>query len=248
MELNSLELLQAECRQLQQLLAAREAENVALHQQIVELTRQLGAFERDRQLLGWEIHDGLVQEMTAASMFLSTVERQVAKDGTFAPATLQRGMDLVRKSILEARQLIGSITPATSGQRRGLVSAVKDVVLRFRDQFPIPIDFTAEEFAEPTNYQLEWTVKRIVQEALVNAARHSRSPRIEVRLEKSGDDAVITIRDFGVGFDPAIPHPNHFGLASMCDRARQFGGAATVASQPGVGTTITARLPLTPSE
>jgi signal transduction histidine kinase len=248
MELNSLEPLQAEYRQLQQALAARDAENVALHQQIAELARQLKAFERDRQLLGWEIHDGLVQEMTAASMFLSTVERQVAKDGTFTLATLQRGLDLVRKSIQEARQLIGSMTPANNGDRRGLVSAVKAVVLRFRDQFPIPVDFAAEEFAEPANYQLEWTVKRIVQEALTNAARHSMSPRIEVRLARFVDEAVITIRDFGVGFDPASPHPNHFGLASMCDRARQFGGSATIESQPGAGTSVVARLPLMPSE
>jgi signal transduction histidine kinase len=66
-----------------------------------------------------------------------------------------------------------------------------------------------------------------------------------VRLERSDGDAVLTVRDDGVGMDPAArPNPRSFGLRGIGERVMLLGGALQIASRPEAGTTIVARIPL----
>jgi signal transduction histidine kinase len=100
---------------------------------------------------------------------------------------------------------------------------------------------------------LETTCFRITQEALTNAARHARARSVEVNLLQTADDLVVTIRDDGVGFDPAAMRTPamrraHFGLVSMGERASLAGGSLTIDSSPGAGTTVRVSFPLAPRE
>jgi signal transduction histidine kinase len=78
-------------------------------------------------------------------------------------------------------------------------------------------------------------------EALQNAAKHSGSTRVRVRLDGEGDRVTLTMEDDGVGFDPSAARSGA-GLANMRDRIEAVGGALTLESRAGSGTRITARL------
>jgi signal transduction histidine kinase len=54
---------------------------------------------------------------------------------------------------------------------------------------------------------------------------------------------MLTVRDDGVGFDPAEPRPGHLGLETMRDRAARIGGELTLESAPGIGTTVRVKVP-----
>ena len=94
-------------------------------------------------------------------------------------------------------------------------------------------------------------VYRIVQEALHNTYKHAQAATVSVALESSDAEAVVTVRDDGVGFDvPEVSGPSShggLGLVGMRERATLFGGHVFIESAPGQGTVVTIHIPLTAS-
>jgi signal transduction histidine kinase len=88
---------------------------------------------------------------------------------------------------------------------------------------------------------------RVLQEALQNAVKHSGSPKAEVSLRTAGDEIELVVKDFGVGFDPAVRAHSGLGLTSMKERLKFVGGRLSIASQPGE-TTIRAHVPIADAE
>ena len=89
---------------------------------------------------------------------------------------------------------------------------------------------------------------RIIQEALRNSVRHSRTDRVEIALTQAGRTISARVQDWGCGFDASVHKPDHFGLEGMQERARLFGGAVRIQSAPGEGTCVTAEFPLVEKE
>jgi signal transduction histidine kinase len=82
------------------------------------------------------------------------------------------------------------------------------------------------------------------QEAAINAARHSGSPRVSIYVEADDDGITAYVRDEGAGFDVNAVSPDRRGIAqSVIGRMRRHGGSATVTSQPGQGTEVQLQLP-----
>ncbi|HWB97898.1 MAG TPA: ATP-binding protein [Bryobacteraceae bacterium] len=94
---------------------------------------------------------------------------------------------------------------------------------------------------------LERNVLRIAQEAGSNARNHGHPSNIHIRMDYRPDALVLTVDDDGAGFDPKAADgvvSGHFGLTVMRERAEQFGGALHLASQPGGGTVVEAKVPI----
>jgi signal transduction histidine kinase len=104
---------------------------------------------------------------------------------------------------------------------------------------------TEGEFADLPEPMLV-TLYRIAQEALNNVSKHASATKVRVELRRADDEVFLEIRDNGVGMDvdAASRKKGHFGLFGIGERAAQFGGASSVASTPGSGTTIRVVLPV----
>jgi signal transduction histidine kinase len=72
--------------------------------------------------------------------------------------------------------------------------------------------------------------------------RHARASRVDVRIAREPDRVVLTVRDDGVGFDPATVGM-HGGLQNMADRISAAGGTLRVESVPGGGTSVLGSIP-----
>jgi len=88
-----------------------------------------------------------------------------------------------------------------------------------------------------------------VQEALTNVARHADATRVELDVRVEGGALQLTVRDNGEGFDVAsvwrgVAAEGCIGLDGMEERVRLVGGQFGIDSQPGAGTTVQARFPL----
>ena len=82
------------------------------------------------------------------------------------------------------------------------------------------------------------------QEAAINAARHSGSPRVSIYVEADSDGITAYVRDQGAGFDVNAVPADRRGIAqSVIGRMRRHGGSATITSQPGQGTEVQLQLP-----
>jgi len=85
---------------------------------------------------------------------------------------------------------------------------------------------------------------RIVQEALTNACKHSKSEKVKVTLAQEGQDVRLEVRDWGIGFDPESVGKGHFGLESIRQRVRLLGGRLTIESTLGSGTLVQVVVPI----
>src|SRR5438128_9179580 len=119
----SLEELRAECRRL---------------------TEALALAEREQQLLGYEIHDGVVQDLTAAAMLLEGAGRQATFPSPEIRETYDGGLRLLHEALTEARQLIRGVTTAVEMDDRGFIPAVSRLVEKFRTDHGLPVNLEGE--------------------------------------------------------------------------------------------------------
>ncbi|MGI8980070.1 MAG: sensor histidine kinase [Pirellulaceae bacterium] len=220
-----------------------EQELQALKAERQQLLRTLEFHERDRQLLAFEIHDGIVQDMTAALIFLDAAAEGASFADEKDKEACDRGLRILRDGVTEARRLIQGLIPVVLDER-GLVNSLENLAARFRDDQGLEIDLTANVSFVHLTPAVEMVVLRIVQEALNNVWRHSQALKAEVRVRQTDHELRVGIQDWGVGFDPAQVKKTRYGLAGMRERARLFGGTTEIDSFPGQGTRIIVTLPL----
>jgi two-component system sensor histidine kinase DegS len=203
----------------------------------------------EAELIILEIHDGPAQTLTSAFQCLQTFD-QIARPYFVQRPEMdrlfRRAVGLVRQAVRETREIInGGVPAALEGQ--GLVAMVRQELERFEEETGCRVDFYSG--AWPTlSGQVEMAIYRIICEALSNARKHARSPRIEVEMSQKGKRLLVRVRDWGIGIAPARlePYPpgSCLGLLSMRRRTGLLGGTFSIATAPGKGTEITVDIPL----
>ncbi|MBC8870350.1 MAG: PAS domain-containing sensor histidine kinase [Planctomycetes bacterium] len=207
------------------------------------LKNVLSLQEQERKLLTFEIHDGFVQHVNAALMqFEASRARQV--DGSpKAIEPLDEGLKLLRQSIAEARQLMYGLRQPILDEY-GVVAAIDHLICELQESEAPEIGFAPNVQFDRLASPLESAIFRTVQEALTNACRHSGSSTVQIRLSQRGNRIEVGVEDEGTGFDPKAIKGDRFGLRGIQERARLFGGHATIDTAPGKGTRIVIDLPL----
>jgi two-component system sensor histidine kinase DegS len=198
--------------------------------------------------MAYEIHDGLVQYMSAGLMHLECLASECARDQTGlsskSRAALELAMHLVRRSIAEGRRVMSGLRPPILDEA-GIVLAISYLVAEKTEPDELQIDFQHRVSFDRLDPLVEGTIFRIVQEGLTNIKRHSRAKTAEVKLMERGKLLYLEIRDWGVGFETTQVSDDRFGLKGIRKRADLLGGHAKIVSKPGEGTQIIVDLPLT---
>jgi signal transduction histidine kinase len=231
-----------EDERLIQMLAAHAAiaiENARLYERGRELT-----FVEERNRLARDLHDSVVQKLFGLVLAAQSAATLFDRDPDSARGQVERLQELAQDAIQELRSLIFQLRPAAV-ESEGLAAALAkhvQVLGRVHRQH-IELQATGEPRLRPG---VDDEVFRIAQEALHNAVKHAAADRLGLRLEEGERQLVLTVRDDGVGFDPAATahRSRRLGLTSMEERATSLGGALRIDSAPGKGTTITLEVPL----
>ncbi len=219
--------------------------NAAQDQRVALLEHAVNASDDERRRIAATLHDGVVQELAAASFAAAGEAERASTAGHSELATRLRGLaEAVRGTIGGLRSLLVDIYPP-SLKRAGLTAALADLAgtVRTRD-IEVTLDLPSDGGLDEAGDRL---VYRVAQEALRNVARHAAASRVELALVPGPDDVTLTLRDDGVGFDPAeaLRHPEegHYGVQVMTDLALQAGATLDVSSAPGRGTCWRLRVP-----
>ncbi|MGW5772875.1 sensor histidine kinase [Streptomyces longwoodensis] len=204
--------------------------------------------ERDR--LAGEIHDTLAQGLSSIQLLLRAAERALPQ----APQTAARHVAQARQAavdnLAEARRFVAALTPpALEGTT--LTGALERLCTTTSARHPLTARFHLTGDPVPLATAHEVALLRIAQSALANTVSHAEATAADVTLGYLGAHVTLDVVDDGRGFDPTrlpVPDPETggFGLAAMRGRAHALGGTLTIASAPGHGTTLAARLPLVP--
>ena len=209
------------------------------------LQRAIDASTEERRRIAGTLHDGVVQDLAAASFAVSGSAERAATVGQSALAQdLRAAAGLVRSSIGGLRSLLVDIYPPNLASA-GLAGALEDLVARLRSRgLAVTVQMPTASGLDPVAERL---IYRITQEILTNIARHAAASTVTVRLCTRGNCVVLDIADDGIGFDVtqtlAQPPEGHFGIRVLGDLAADAGAELNVSSAPGAGTRWQLRLP-----
>ena len=163
--------------------------------------------------------------------------------GTVHPGPLELSGKL--KEISERVRRLSYELHSSRFQYRDLAEAGRKYCQEFTDKHKVPVAYHCQDIPMDLDGLLALTLVRVIQEALDNAAKHSRAKLVRVELRGTPKEVTLHIEDDGVGFDveDATLAPG-LGLISMRERIALAGGDFAISSKQGRGTRISVRVPL----
>jgi signal transduction histidine kinase len=189
----------------------------------------------ERRRLERDLHDGAQQQLVALGVNLRLAQTLSRRSPEAAAAVLSEQSEAARSTIATLTDLSRGVLPQVLTDR-GLVAAL-DAAVRTST---VPGRLEAEDVGRFSR-SVEAAVYFCGLEALQNAAKHSGARQVSVLLGLDGDDLRLVVADDGRGI--ASVDASGAGVANMTERVEALGGRLAVESRPGVGTTVTARVP-----
>lgn len=216
-------------------------DNARLH---VKVQRLAVAEERDR--IGRDLHDGIIQSLYAVGLSLEDVPELMTEAPDEASGRIDAAIESINLSIRDIRNFIYGLRPeALDGSQvvAGLAAMAEELRHGGLTDVLVDLDPAADPGLSP---EAGAELLHLVREALSNAVRHARARRIGIDLRATADGSILEISDDGNGFDPTgTPAAGHHGLANMRARAAALGGRLDITSTAGEGSRITVSLPRT---
>jgi PAS domain S-box-containing protein len=192
----------------------------------------------DRERIGRDLHDSVVQRLFAAGMTLQSVA-SIAGDREDIADRVNNVVDELDTTIREIRTAIYKLQPPAE-RRPGLRSEVLTVIQQERDALAteprIHFDGVLDVVADDIAAHLLATLR----EALSNVARHAAAGNVEITIQ-AGDDLTLRVVDDGVGIPDDLDRGN--GLNNMASRAEQLGGTFRITAGPTGGCILEWKVP-----
>jgi len=209
-----------------------EAKTRVLHQ-------LLRVQESEKQSVGHDLHDGVLQYVIGAKMMLdATIDGR----GPAGRAELETAAGSLERAIVEARNLIRGMRTAPLDDL-GLRGAIEDLVEQCEAAgTEVGVAFADDIGDIPT--ELRVVIYRIAQELLTNVRKHSGSTRARLSLRREPEALELVVEDDGMGFEAAAPQFRGFGLTGIRERAAMLRGECQVESVAGRGTRVRVRVPV----
>jgi len=206
--------------------------------------RLIEAQEQERRRIARELHDDISQRLAMLSIELQQFVGLLSDSQGVLRERVHSLMSDVSKIAANVHGLSHQLH--SSGlEAIGLVAAMRGFCREQAEQRDVDIDFIHTGVPDVLPQAVSLCLFRVLQEGLNNAVKHSGTRRFEVRLEKACDELRLTIRDWGVGFDPAIEmYKDGIGLISMRERVALVKGTMSLTSTPSGGTEITVCVPV----
>lgn len=208
----------------------------------------LSAVTEERGRLSRELHDGAAQVLAFILVQVDTILELLAtgriREGERQLEQLRTSTD---RAYRETRDAVVDLR--TDPARRGIASALRSLCEQVTSRTDITVNLYVTPIADRMAPTVQLQAFQIAREALANVQAHSGARNVWVRLDAHGPNTVLlSIRDDGVGFDPAVAHAGkkRFGLLTMRERAESVGGRLGITGQRGKGTSVVAELPLEP--
>jgi signal transduction histidine kinase len=206
-------------------------------------TSIIDAGDRERAHLARELHDSTAQQLAALVLQLSTAARDAAD-----PALAQRleeMRDQASATLEEVRLLSHTVHPRVLDDL-GLLAALKKLGREASTAGHLEIEVVSDINRAVLPSTQSAVLYRVAQAAVHNVLKHANANRAELRLTIREGDVILDVIDDGRGFDATEAERRRpgMGLFTMRERVTLAGGHFEVHSTPGVGTRISASVPM----
>ena len=204
------------------------------------------AHEEERTWIARELHDDINQRLALLAVNLETLSQKLPASRVEVKRRISKEQGLVSELGRDVQALSHRLH-SSKLEYLGLVAAASGLCKELSDQQKVEIDFHSDGIPKNLPPEISLCLFRVMQEALQNGIKHSGSRHFEVRLGSALNEIQLRVCDSGVGFDlDQAMKGRGVGLSSMQERLKLVGGEFSIESQLQHGTTIQARVPLSP--
>ena len=207
----------------------------------IENVERIQALSADRERIGRELHDGIIQSIYAAGLMLEGVQHTIDTDPELAKGQLGRIMESLNHTIQDIRRYIFDLRSDTPDV--DLEPGIRQLLRDFEINTLLQTDLSIT--GQPPKL---FTVERrrhifqIIREALANTARHAHAQHVQVALRYAPEALELTVADNGVGMEALKLSKGH-GLRNIRERARLLDGKLKIDSAPNEGVTLQLTIP-----
>lgn len=198
--------------------------------------------ELERKELAALLHDRVGQNLTGLNLNLKILQNKLHPEfDSEVEKRLNDSLAMVEQTTQMIRGVMADLDPPILDEF-GLVPAIKWYSSEFSNRTGIVTQLSGAKFEPRLAPGVERIVFRLIQESLINVAKHAHASRAVITIKSTKEIISVTVKDNGNGFDPkAVKQPiqePHWGLLSMQQRATSIGAELTVDSTPGNGTQV----------
>lgn len=195
------------------------------------------ALGEERSRVARELHDSTVKSLVGI--------RLLAKSSTMDSSRTESAVQLIAESaqmaIDDSRRILADLR---TEEVPPLWPSIRRVGEELTALHGLPVSIEGDTTAEPT-CRIRYGVRKVLEEALTNAALHSGAERVTVQAALAAEGLQIEVVDDGTGFDPGdAERGGHYGLAGMRERAAALDCLLRIDSAPDAGTTVRLTVPL----
>ena len=227
--------------------------------------RELAAYsekvrEDERTRIAREVHDELGSLLVALKMDVNWLDKRL---GEQEARTAEAAQDMRTRMRCKCQNMSRLIETAVDNVGR-IITDLRPSILDHQGLWAA-LEWLAHDFLPAAELALDWqmdvpddlalpeaeamAVFRIFQEMLSNVVRHAQASRVTIRIGAAQGQLCILVRDDGRGASPqAFEATDAYGVMGMRERARHFGGAVEIVSQPGQGVRCSLCWPLQDKE
>jgi PAS domain S-box-containing protein len=196
---------------------------------------------REQAKIGRDLHDSIGQTLTGVSLGLKALQRRAEGDQETLRA-VTRLEALTRLAIQQVRDVARGLLPAEL-QAGDVGASLRALSAGARKMFGVPCAVVVRGDTRLRDNSTAVQLYRIAQEALNNAAKHSRSPEVRITFDAGERRLRLVVRDEGVGLPSRRAAGQGLGIAIMQHRAESLGGTLTVRRARGGGTEVVCECP-----
>ena len=203
--------------------------------------RLILAQEEERRRVARDLHDHLSQQLALLAIDLQQLSLHPPDALETLVDSLQAACERTADIASDVHNISHRLHPSKL-EALGLVATIR-AYCRDLSRQSLEVEFSEQGNPSGIAPDVSLSLFRIVEEALSNVARHSGASEAQVALIDTGGEIVLRVSDSGRGFANATDPTTGLGLVSMRERLQAVGGMLTIASRPGAGTTVEARVP-----
>jgi len=204
--------------------------------------RLMDAEEQERRKINRELHDRIGQGLSTLSLSLNIMRSRLMEDPlTEIASRLEAAQNLLEGITAQVRDIMAELHPPALNDY-GLMAAIRTHIESVARTTQLRVLLTGLEPQPRLPASKELALFRIAQEAIANAAKHSRADQVEVSLQTTPRTVRLTVSDNGQGCIPEVGHSARWGLIIMRERAQAIDARFDLRSSPGTGTRVVVAL------
>ncbi len=193
--------------------------------------------EKERTRIGHELHDNVNQILSTVKMFVE----MLTPSGKEEQDIKKKSLEYILLSIEEIRKLSKELV-VSQLKDNDLADSIRSLIDDIHLTNVVKIKFTHDTDIELLSPGKKVTLFRIVQEQMKNILKYSQAKQVEIYLQSRDNNAELSIKDNGIGFDPKQTHRG-IGLSNIYERTRFYDGLVDIDTSPGNGCTVTVSIP-----